>query len=46
MKNKNNRYINDIHKTSIQISKILYNIILSIDNNYKLKNENIVLWVS
>ena len=45
-KNKNNRYINDIHKTSIQISKILYNIILSIDNNYKLKNEKIVLWLS
>ena len=45
-KNKNNRYNNDIHKTSIQISKILYNIILSIDNNYKLKNEKIVLWLS
>jgi hypothetical protein len=45
-KNKNNWSNNDIHKTSIQISKVLYNIILSIDNNYKLKNENIVLWVS
>lgn len=45
-KNKNNWSNNDIHKTSIQISKILYNIILSIDNNYKLKNEKIILWVS
>ena len=45
-KNKNNWSNNDIHKTSIQISKILYNIILSIDNNYKLKNEKIVLWLS
>ncbi len=27
-KNKNNRYNNDIHKTSIQISKHLYNIII------------------
>ena len=45
-KNKNNRYNNDIHKASIQISKHLYNIILSIDNNYKLKNENTILWIS
>ena len=45
-KNKNNWSNNDIHKTSIQISKVLYNIILSIDNNYKLKNEKIVLWLS
>ena len=35
----------DISKVSIQISKTLYNIILSIDNNYKLKNEKIVLWL-
>lgn len=35
----------DISKVSIQISKYLYNIILSIDNNYKLKNEKIVLWL-
>ena len=45
-RNKNNWSNKDIHKTSIQISKILYNIILSIDNNYKLKNEKIVLWLS
>jgi hypothetical protein len=45
-RNKNNRTNNDIHKASIQISKTLYNIILSIDNNYKLKDENIVLWLS
>jgi hypothetical protein len=45
-RNKNNRANNDIHKASIQISKTLYNIILSIDNNYKLKDENIVLWLS
>ena len=45
-KNKNHWSNNDIHKTSIQISKLLYNIILSIDNNYKLKNEKIVLWLS
>jgi NAD(P)H-nitrite reductase large subunit len=45
-KNKNNWSNNDIHKISIQISKILFNIILSIDNNYKLKNENILLWIS
>ena len=43
---KNNCSNNDIHNTSIQISKVLYNIILSIDNNYKLKNEKIVLWLS
>ena len=36
----------DISKVSIQISKTLYNIILSIDNNYKLKDENILLWIS
>ena len=37
----------DIHtnKISIQISKILYNIILSIDKNYKFKNEIAVLWI-
>jgi hypothetical protein len=45
-KNKNNWSNNDIHKISMQISKILFNIILSIDNNYKLKNENILLWIS
>jgi hypothetical protein len=45
-KNKNNWSNNDIHKISIKISKILFNIILSIDNNYKLKNENILLWIS
>ena len=45
-KNKHNRYNNDIHKASIQISKHLYNIILSIDNNYKLKNESTLLWIS
>ncbi len=36
----------DISKVSIQISKTLYNIILSIDNNYKLKDKNILLWIS
>lgn len=45
-RNKNNRANNDIHKVSIQLSKTLYNIILSIDNNYKLKDENILLWIS
>ena len=45
-KNKKNWLNTDIHKTSLQISKILYNIILSIDNNYKLKNNNIILWIS
>jgi len=53
--NKRNQEISvniNIRKTSIfldlslQISKTLYNIILSIDNNYKLKDENIVLWLS
>jgi len=41
-RNKYNLTNNDIHKASIQISKTLYNIMLSIDNNYKLKNENIL----
>ena len=45
-KNKKNWLNTDIHKTSLQISKNLYNIILSIDNNYKLKNNNIILWIS
>jgi len=44
-RNKNNWSNKDIHKTSILISNNLYNIILSIDNNYKLKNENILLWI-
>ena len=48
-------YFNEKHKinaglntqmTSLYVSKILYNIILSVKNNYKLKNEKIVLWIS
>lgn len=46
LKNKNNWLNTDISKVSIQISKTLYDIILSIDNNYKLKDENILLWIS
>jgi hypothetical protein len=45
-KNKNNWSNNDIHKTSKYISRIIHNIILSLNNNYKLKNENILLWIS
>ena len=44
-KNKRNTGFN-IERTSLYVSKILYNIILSVKNNYKLKNEKIVLWVS
>jgi hypothetical protein len=44
-KNKINAGVN-IRKTSLYISKYLYNIILSFKNNYKLKNENIVIWLS
>jgi len=43
---KKKYYWLDIDNVSIHISKILYNIILSIDNNYKLKNEKILLWIS
>jgi hypothetical protein len=43
-KNRNAGF--NIEKTSLYVSKILYNIILSVKNNYKLKNEKIVLWVS
>ena len=48
-------YFNEKHKinaglntqmTSLYVSKILYNIILSVKNNYKLKNEKSVLWIS
>jgi hypothetical protein len=46
-KNRRNNEINNyIQKTSLYISKYLYNIILSSKNNYKLKNENILLWIS
>jgi hypothetical protein len=44
-KNKINAGAN-IQKTSLYISKYLYNIILSSKNNYKLKNENIEIWLS
>ena len=44
-KNKINAGVN-IQKTSLYISKYLYNIILSSKNNYKLKNENVVIWLS
>jgi hypothetical protein len=46
-KNKGNAGVN-IQKTSLYISKYLYNIILSLSskNNYKLKNENVVIWLS
>jgi hypothetical protein len=44
-KNKRNTGFN-IERTSLYVSKILYNIILSVKNNYKLKNEKIVLWIS
>jgi hypothetical protein len=48
-KNKINAGLN-IQQTSIYISRILYNIILSLSlsliNNYKLKNENIEIWLS
>jgi hypothetical protein len=37
---------NYTQKISISISKILYNTILSIDNNYRLKNNNVLLWLS
>lgn len=46
LKNKNKWLNTDISKVSIQLSKTVYNIILSIDNNYKLKDENILLWIS
>jgi hypothetical protein len=44
-KNKINAGLN-IQKMSLYISKYLYNIILSSKNNYKLKNENVVIWLS
>lgn len=46
-KNKINAGLN-IQQTSIYISRILYNIILSLSlkNNYKLKNKNVVIWLS
>jgi hypothetical protein len=48
-KNKINAGLN-IQQTSIYVSRSLYNIILSLSlslkNNYKLKNENIVIWLS
>ena len=44
-KNKRNAGLNT-QMTSLYASKILYNIILSVKNNYKLKNEKIVLWIS
>ena len=44
-KNKRNAGLNT-QMTSLYVSKILYNIILSVKNNYKLKNEKIVLWIS
>jgi hypothetical protein len=46
-KNKRDLGLNNYtQKISISISKILYNIILSFDNNYRLKNKNIELWIS
>ena len=46
-KNKKYNGLNNyIQKISISVSKILYNIILSFDNNYKLKNKNVELWIS
>jgi hypothetical protein len=46
-KNKRDHGLNNYtQKISISISKILYNIILSFDNNYRLKNKNIELWIS
>lgn len=44
-KNKRNSGFN-IERTALYVSKILYNIILSVKNNYKLKNKNIVSWIS
>jgi hypothetical protein len=48
-KNKINAGLN-IQHTSIYVSRSLYNIILSLSlslkNNYKLKNENIEIWLS
>lgn len=44
-KNKRNAGFS-IERTALYVSKILYNIILSVKNNYKLKNKNIVLWIS
>lgn len=43
---KDNGLNNYIQKISISISKILYNILLSFDNNYRLKNKNVELWIS
>lgn len=46
-KNKRENELNNyIQKISIYISGILYNIILSFNNNYRLKNNNIALWIS
>ena len=44
-KNKRNSGFN-IERTALYVSKILYNIILSVKNNYKLKNKNIVSRIS
>jgi hypothetical protein len=44
-KNKFNAGLNT-KMISLYVSKYLYNIILSYNNNYKLKNKNIVLWIS
>lgn len=43
-KNKINAGLNT-KMISLHVSKYLYNIILSYNNNYKLKNEKIVLWL-
>lgn len=44
-KNKFNAGLNT-KMISLHVSKYLYNIILSYNNNYKLKNEKILLWLS
>ena len=45
-KNRRDHGLNNYtQKISISVSKILYNIILSFDNNYRLKNKNIELWI-
>ena len=43
-KNKINSGFN-IERTALYVSKCLYNIILSFNNNYKLKNKNIERWL-